>query len=204
MDLRWRRRRLGCSWSLRGARRNNRRSRRLDHGDALRRHNCHSGTRGCCRGGRSLGNHRSDRGLGGYGRRRRRHGDNLRRLPDRRHNLARLGTRGSGRRMRHCHNRRRGLGRGLRLRGRRRPDGNVASACSRFIFLLFGQNRLERIARLGDMREVNLRLYRLRSPGCGRVLRWPCAALEIRAHPFGFVCLQRAGVGLAFPKAELR
>jgi hypothetical protein len=81
----------------------------------------------------------------------------------------------------------------------------VASARSRFIFLLFGQNRLERIARLGDVREVNLRLHRLRCAGrCGRVQRRPRAALEMRAHAFGFVRLQRAGVGLAFPKAELR
>jgi hypothetical protein len=82
----------------------------------------------------------------------------------------------------------------------------VAFARGRFVFLLLGQDRLERIARLGDVREINLRLYRLRCPGrCGRcVSPRPCAALEMRTHPFGFVHLQRAGVGLAFTKAEFR
>jgi hypothetical protein len=101
------------------------------------------------------------------------------------------------------HDGRRGLGRNRRLGSSRRSGGSVASACSRFVFLLFGQDCLERIARLGDVRKVNLGLEHLRCPGsCGRMCARPGAALEMRPHLVGFVHLQRAGVGLAFTKAE--
>jgi hypothetical protein len=108
--------------------------------------------------------------------------------------------------MRDCHDGLRRLGRSLRLRGGRRSNRSMASARGRFVFLLLRQDGLERIARLGDVRKVNLGLNGLRCPGCrgpcmsGR----PCAALEMRAHLVGFVQLQGTGVGLAFTKAELR
>ena len=67
--------------------------------------------------------------------------------------------------MSHCYHRRRGLGRGLRLRRGRRPNRSMASTRRRFVLLLLGQNGLERIAGLGDMRKVNLGLNGLRRPG---------------------------------------
>jgi hypothetical protein len=75
----------------------------------------------------------------------------------------------------------------------------------RFVFLFFGQNGLQHIAWLGDMREINLGRNALRGAGrlrtclaCG-----PCSALKMRAHLVGLVVLQRAGVGLAGGQAEL-
>jgi hypothetical protein len=81
----------------------------------------------------------------------------------------------------------------------------MAVARSGFIFLLFGQNSLEYIARLGDMREINFGRYallgtrRLRA----RLARGARSALEMRAHLVGLIVLQRTGVGLAGSQAEL-
>ena len=208
LDLRLGRRsnRFRSGWSFCSARRSSRSDRRLDHRDGLGRHHRDGGTRGRCGSGGSLGDHGSRWRLGGDGRRRRRRGDDLRRLPDGGHNPARLGTRGSGGWMSHRYHRWRGLGRRLRLRRGRRPNRSVASARRRFVLLLLGQNCLERIAGLGDVRKVNLGLNGLRRPrrSCPRMGSRPSPALKLCAHPIGFIRLQGAGVRLAFTKAELR
>jgi glycerol-3-phosphate O-acyltransferase len=73
-----------------------------------------------------------------------------------------------------------------------------------FRFFLFGQDRLHYIARLGDVREVNLRCNALlaarRRAACrGRTI----AALKLRAHLLRFVALERARVGFAGAQAKL-
>jgi hypothetical protein len=79
-------------------------------------------------------------------------------------------------------------------------------ACLFLFFHFFGQNGLEDIAWLGDMREVDFWCHGLRSArgssACvaGRAL----ATLKMRAHFLRLVRLQRAGVGFAFAQAEFR
>jgi hypothetical protein len=76
-----------------------------------------------------------------------------------------------------------------------------------FLFFLFlGQNGLEHVAGLGDMREVDFWRYDLRS-ACGRgacVAGRAGCVLKMRAHLLCLVRLQGAGVGLAGTQAELR
>jgi hypothetical protein len=65
----------------------------------------------------------------------------------------------------------------------------MAPPCRQFIFLLFGEDRLHHIAGLGDMRQVNLRLYGLGSPrgGARWIRRLGGGVPEMGAHAIGFV-----------------
>ena len=82
----------------------------------------------------------------------------------------------------------------------------MSVACLGFLFLLLGQDGLQHVAGLGDMREINLGRNGLRSArglrgGCAR---GPRSALKMRAHLVGLIVLQRTGVGLAGSQAEFR
>jgi hypothetical protein len=73
-----------------------------------------------------------------------------------------------------------------------------------FLFLFFGQDGLQDIAGLGDMREVDLGCNDLRGArrlGACRA-RGPRSALKLRAHLVGLMVFQGAGVGLAAVQAE--
>lgn len=158
-----------------------------------------------CGTGRSLGNNRSGGGLR-RNRGRRRRGNDPGFLPHRRHNLARLRACRRGRRMRRNHHGRSLLGRRLGRGWRRRLCRSMAPARCQFVFLLFGKDRLQRIAWLRNMREVDLRLYALMCPRgarrrCGRPAR---GMPEMRTHPIGFVRLKRTGMGLCLGHAEFR
>jgi hypothetical protein len=75
------------------------------------------------------------------------------------------------------------------------------------LFLLFiGQNGLEHVSGLGDMREVDLGLNPLRGArGSGASLAArPRGTLKLRADLLGLMFLQRTGVGLALGQAKLR
>jgi hypothetical protein len=75
-----------------------------------------------------------------------------------------------------------------------------------FLFLFLGQDGLQYVAGLGDMREIDFGRKALRS---ARGLRACVAsrsrsALKMRANLLRFVFLQRTGMGLAGGQAELR
>jgi len=99
----------------------------------------------------------------------------------------------------------RGLGRNgrrRRNRGARRRRRDRTRRCSRLSHAL--RDRLQHIARLGDVREIDLRLE-LVAPG-----RWTrgtggcaLALLEIFLHALGFVFFDRAGVRFLFGDADL-
>ena len=75
-----------------------------------------------------------------------------------------------------------------------------------FLFLFLGQNGLQHVAGLGDMREIDFGRNGLRSArgrGAG-VARRPRSALKMRANLLGLVLFQRTGVGLAGAQAEFR
>jgi hypothetical protein len=81
----------------------------------------------------------------------------------------------------------------------------MAVARNRFIFLLFGQDGLQNVARLGDMREIDLGRDALRSARLLRCLAGgPRSALKMRANLIGLIVLQRTGVGLSSGQAKLR
>ena len=168
------------------------------------------------RGGRDGGASRAchaDRRLGDYRIRRRSRGDRrlcgrddyARFLTNLRHNLAGLRPGCCCRRWRcryDCGRCR--PGRRLRLRGRGGTAGHLAPASGGFLFLLFRENCLQRIARLGDVGQVNLGLYPLRRTRSQvRAGARTGPPLEMPAHFFSFVILNRAGVGLAFGQTEL-
>jgi hypothetical protein len=72
--------------------------------------------------------------------------------------------------------------------------------------MLGGENRLERVARLGNVGEINLggnRLGSARRIAAG-MASVPGAATEMHADLFGLVFLQRTGVGLALGQTEFR
>ena len=96
------------------------------------------------------------------------------------------------------------LRRCLRLCLRSGTRGRLTAACRCFLFLFLGENGLQRIAGLGDVGQVDLRLYplwrALRAPGASRRTASP---LEMRAHLLGLVFLNRTGVGFALTQAEL-
>jgi hypothetical protein len=72
--------------------------------------------------------------------------------------------------------------------------------------LLGGQNGLERVARLGNVGEIDLGSDDLRGArGRGGALAAGArSALELRANLIRLVILQGTGVGLAFVQAEFR
>jgi hypothetical protein len=61
-------------------------------------------------------------------------------------------------------------------------------------FFLFGQNGLHHIAGLGDVREIDFGSDRLLAAPAPTALvrRRPVAALNMHAHLFGFIGLERA------------
>jgi hypothetical protein len=73
-------------------------------------------------------------------------------------------------------------------------------------FFLLGQNGLQHVAWLGDMREVDFWGYRLgRTRRCSAsVAGCTRATLKLRANLIRLVRLQRTGVRLAGAKAEFR
>jgi hypothetical protein len=73
------------------------------------------------------------------------------------------------------------------------------------LLLLLGQNGLQHVAGLGDVREINLGRNALRGARGLRAgaLRTPRATLKMCAHLLCFVGLQRTGMGLAGGQAEL-
>jgi hypothetical protein len=74
----------------------------------------------------------------------------------------------------------------------------------RFLFLFLGQNGLQDVARLGDVREINLGRNDLRGArhrGAG-LARGPQSTLKLRAHLVGLIVFQGTGVGLAAFQAE--
>jgi hypothetical protein len=65
-------------------------------------------------------------------------------------------------------------------------------------FLLGRENRLQRVAGLGDVGEINLGGDRLRATrGAAPMASGFGAATEMRADLLGLVLLQRTGVGLS-------
>ena len=93
-----------------------------------------------------------------------------------------------------------------RGRSDRWPRRRMCVARLFLFFPLLGQNGLEHVARLGDMREVYLWRYGLvgaRGRGAGVAGR-ARSMFYMRAYLLCFVRLQRAGVGLACAQAEFR
>jgi hypothetical protein len=187
--------------------------RRLDHGHAMGRNDRHG--RPCRRGrdGRSLGHHRGGWRFGGNGGRHRWGSNNIRRLANRGNDSSRLGAR-RGRgwlrrgRMRHRDDRGGGPG-GRRLRSSRcrRPGRGMAPPRRQFFFLLLGLDRLQHIAGLGDVGQVDLGLRgllcpRLRARRVAGRLAGPVA--KMRAHAVGLVPFKRTGVRLRLGHAEFR
>jgi hypothetical protein len=81
----------------------------------------------------------------------------------------------------------------------------MAGARILLFLLLVGENRLEHIAGLGDVREVDFGLQALGSARRGTALAAaPGVALKLRPDFVRFVVFERTGVGLAAGQAELR
>jgi len=80
----------------------------------------------------------------------------------------------------------------------------VARCCLFFLFL--GQNGLHHIARLGDVREINLGRNALRGARrlCRRLACGTRSALKMRANLIGLILFKRTGVGLSSGQAKLR
>jgi hypothetical protein len=78
----------------------------------------------------------------------------------------------------------------------------VAVACLGFLFLFFGEDGLQHIARLGDMREINFGHNILRGASSLRACG-PRSTLKMRADLVSLIVLQGTGVGLAGGQAEL-
>jgi hypothetical protein len=79
----------------------------------------------------------------------------------------------------------------------------MALASFRFLFLLFRQNGLHHVARLGNVREIDFGCDGLGS-ACrrGRVCRRFSAPLKVRANFVGLMLLNGARVGLALAQAK--
>lgn len=162
---------------------------------------CSGGTRNCG-ASRGFGHHGAGRGTRCDGGRRRRR-DNRRSLARGGNDFAWLRTR-----------RRSGRGSLRRRRGRRRRsfDSRRSRRLLRqpaaprlfFVFFLLGQDGLEGIARLGNMRQIDLGRDGLRvgaarlRPGCTSPR--PTTVLKVGAHLGRFVFIKRTGVG--FPRAQ--
>jgi hypothetical protein len=149
---------LGLDRGFSGAGRSDRRFHHHCH--ALRRHHCHCRTCWNCGACRRPGDHGSGGRTRGDSGRRRRLNDTWF-LADRRHDLARLGTRRCSRRWGHRHNRRTGPARDRRRGRRRGTNGRMASAGCVFRFLFLGQNGLHNVAGLGDVGQVDFGLNAL-------------------------------------------
>jgi hypothetical protein len=81
----------------------------------------------------------------------------------------------------------------------------MAGARILLFLLLVGENGLEHIAGLGDVREVDFGLLALGRARSGAALAAaPGVALKLRANLVRFVVFERTGVGLAAGQAELR
>jgi hypothetical protein len=82
----------------------------------------------------------------------------------------------------------------------------MALPCFLLFPLLGGENRLERIAGLGDVGQIDLGSYRLWGARgtAASMARGPGAATKMRADLFRLVLLQRTGMGLALGQAEFR
>jgi len=173
--------------------------RRLDHhGHSRRRYGDDRTLRDCG----SLGNHRFGGRAGGNGGRLGYDGRRGTRLGN---NLARFRLGGRSRRLDGNHSRGRGArGRLLGLHCRS-PLRQTALAGFVFLFLLLGQDSLQHVAGLGDMREINLRGNSLRGARGRRACRAcvPRRTHKLRANLVGLIFLQRTGVSLACAQAEL-
>ncbi len=172
-------------------------------------HHGHHGRRGGAgrtrHGGssRRLGHHGADGRTCGNGGRRGRRGDDGRRGAGLGNDLARLRASGRGDGRRGGDNRRRGH---LHSRRNLRPLRHTALPRFGFLFLLLGQDGLQHVAGLGDMREINLGRNALRGARGLRSCqaRGPRSTLKMRANLVGLIVLQRTGVGLAGSQAEFR
>ncbi len=175
---------------------------RLDDNRARRRRDHNNRPSAWSRTWRSLCNHRSA-GRPRCNCRGRRGMDNLRCRARLRNNLA--GRRWCGsRRRRLCRHRRRrrrrfcGFNRRCRL-------GNCVRMARFFLFLFFlGQNRLEHIAGLGYVRQIDF--WRYGRSSIARISRTGVATAratrKMRTYLFRLILLQRAGVGFAGAHAE--
>ena len=188
-----------------GRRSNGRPGRRggLDHYDLRGRRAGGTRNDSCCG---SLGNHRTGgrpRSDGGRGRRR----DDGRGGARRGYDFARLGARGHGGRG-SARRRRRGLWLGLGCGRGRRFLRQAAAASLFFLFLLFCQHRLEGIAGLGYVRQVDLRrnCLRVRSArlGLGSTCSGASAVLKASTHFGRFIFLERTGVRLSRAETQFR
>jgi hypothetical protein len=177
----------GCCW-------------RLDHHSDLRRNNGDSRAR-WNRNDWGLGDNRAGRRLA-RNRARSRWSNDGRRRPNGWHNLSRFRASGCRRCGRSCSDRRGRRDRFFRRRDGHRPRRQLRFSCLCFAFLLLGQNGLHYVARLGDMREVNLGSDCLRTaricPGTCVIAR---ARAKLGAHFLCFILLERAGVGLTRSQA---
>lgn len=99
-----------------------------------------------------------------------------------------------------CTGRRRPRGHGLGRRHYRRTLHHGRGRLGRRLRLLALEDRLQRITRLRDLREVKLRLGLERWPG-GRA---PAAATQMAANLLGFIELDGARVGLLLRDANRR
>jgi len=81
-------------------------------------------------------------------------------------------------------------------------SGELASARRIFLFLLLGQDGLQCIAGLGDVGQINLRLYPLRRTRRDARAAGSTGALKMPAYLLGLVVFNRTGVGLALTQAE--
>jgi hypothetical protein len=75
-----------------------------------------------------------------------------------------------------------------------------------FLFLFLGQDGLQHVTRLGDMREIDFGRNSLRGARRRRacLARGPRSTLELRAHLVGLIVFEGTGVGLAAVQAEFR
>jgi len=72
------------------------------------------------------------------------------------------------------------------------------------LLLLFGQNCLQRVTRLGDVGQVDLGLQPLRRARLGACAAGGATvALKLPAHLLGLIVFNRTGVSFAFTQAEL-
>jgi hypothetical protein len=195
-------RRLGGNWMLNGVRVGfvgNRSRWRLDHHG----HRWRCG--GACRARRgrgacgSLGYHRTSRRARGNRGRWGRHNNDGRRRAGLGNDLARLRLGRSLWRRRDRDN----LGNSYRRRCRGFHRRMAVPRCC-FLLLLLGQNGLQHVAGLRDMRQINLGCHDLRGARCLRacLARGARSLHKMGAHLIGLIVLQGTGVSLAGGQAK--